>query len=128
MKPAKKRRTLRDEVRALRRSQTNLAIAIADVALRRTSPPPGLPVPAATLERIAELLDVLAHPAHAISDRKDPVPFVQIFTMQRGYYHALGALDAAGQLWERHQTVDKAAKVVTDEWWEPMPVERRDKP
>lgn len=51
--------------------------------------------------------------------------FVQVFTMQRGYYHALGALDALGQLWERHQTVDKANKVVTKEWWEKMPMERR---
>lgn len=53
--------------------------------------------------------------------------FVALAVQNRGGFGVLCALDASGLIWERHTVYDSATKSISDEWWEPIGMERRTK-
>jgi hypothetical protein len=57
--------------------------------------------------------------------RPDPERFIACWAASRGGAVITQALDASGQVWERHVDFDKEAGKVTAEWWEKVGMERR---
>lgn len=55
----------------------------------------------------------------------DPDRFVQLVVQNRGGFGVLYALDASGQLWERHTVFDSTSKAVVEEWWTACGMDRR---
>ncbi|HUO64977.1 MAG TPA: hypothetical protein VMT97_14785 [Terriglobales bacterium] len=59
-----------------------------------------------------------------------PSKFIQCWAVTRGYASITQALDSEGQVWERVMVVETVgtSKQVTDSWWEPLSMDRREKP
>jgi hypothetical protein len=55
----------------------------------------------------------------------DPSRFVSLVVQNRGGFGVLYALDASGQLWERHTVFDQTSKAITEEWWTKCGMNRR---
>ena len=57
-----------------------------------------------------------------------PPKFIQCWAVTRGYASITQALDSEGQVWERVMVVETVgtAKQVTDSWWEPLSMDRRE--
>jgi len=64
-------------------------------------------------------------PSLVAPSRSGPARFIQCWTQQRGAFGVLHALDEDGQVWQLHQTFDTATKVVTEQYWTPLGMERR---
>lgn len=73
-------------------------------------------------------------PRHAATTSAVRVPapaarFVQLVSLKRGYAEVMGALDADGNVWERHVTFGPKEggqrAPITDEWWEKVRMDRR---
>jgi len=77
------------------------------------------------LRTLTRTVAMATRPPVAVRDPTGPARFIQCWTQQRGAFGVLHALDEDGQVWQLHQTFDTATKVVTEQYWTPLGMERR---